>query len=60
MILPQLLFLLEKLEHRVVVLTSGDKHKTDLAIIDFDPKDLQGNPQSGNKRRNESRNQTRN
>jgi predicted transposase/invertase (TIGR01784 family) len=28
----------------LVVLTSGDKHKTDLATIDFDPKDLQGNP----------------
>jgi predicted transposase/invertase (TIGR01784 family) len=28
----------------LVVLTSGDKHKIDLAIIDFDPKDLQGNP----------------
>lgn len=28
----------------IVVLTSGDKHKTDIAIIDFDPKDLQGQP----------------
>ncbi|BAP55191.1 hypothetical protein THII_0894 [Thioploca ingrica] len=27
----------------LVVLTSGNKHKTDLAMIDFDPKDLQGN-----------------
>ncbi|MDM8568329.1 PD-(D/E)XK nuclease family transposase [Thiotrichales bacterium HSG1] len=27
-----------------VILTSGDKHKKDVAIIDFDPKDLQGNP----------------
>ncbi|MCK4492690.1 MAG: PD-(D/E)XK nuclease family transposase [Methylococcales bacterium] len=26
----------------IVVLTSGDKHKTDVATIDFDPKDLQG------------------
>jgi predicted transposase/invertase (TIGR01784 family) len=28
----------------LVVLTSGDKHKKDIGIIDFDPKDLQGNP----------------
>lgn len=28
----------------IVVLTSSDKHKTDIAIIDFDPKDLQNNP----------------
>jgi hypothetical protein len=28
----------------IVVLTSGDKYKTDIAVIDFDPKDLQGNP----------------
>ncbi|MBE9561859.1 MAG: PD-(D/E)XK nuclease family transposase [Proteobacteria bacterium] len=27
-----------------VILTSGDKHKKDISIIDFDPKDLQGNP----------------
>lgn len=26
----------------IVVLTSGDKHKTDIAITDFEPKDLQG------------------
>lgn len=26
----------------IVVLTSGDKHKKDIGIIDFDPKDLQG------------------
>lgn len=26
----------------LVVLTSGDRHKKDLSIIDFDPKDLQG------------------
>ncbi|MDM8568330.1 PD-(D/E)XK nuclease family transposase [Thiotrichales bacterium HSG1] len=26
-----------------VILTSGDKHKKDVSIIDFDPKDLQGN-----------------
>jgi len=28
----------------IVVLTSGDKHKKDIGIIDFDPKDLQGKP----------------
>ncbi len=28
----------------IVVLTSGDKHKKDVSIIDFDPKDLKGNP----------------
>lgn len=28
----------------LVVLTSGDKHQKDMAIIDFDPKDLQGKP----------------
>lgn len=28
----------------IVVLTSGDKHKKDVAITDFDPKNLQGNP----------------
>ncbi len=28
----------------LVILTSGDKHKKDICIIDFDPKDLQGNP----------------
>jgi predicted transposase/invertase (TIGR01784 family) len=27
----------------IVVLTSSDKHKTDISIIDFDPKDLQNN-----------------
>ena len=28
----------------LVVLTSGDRHKTDISIIDFDPKNLKGNP----------------
>ncbi|MCP4353285.1 MAG: hypothetical protein GY795_48155, partial [Desulfobacterales bacterium] len=28
----------------LVVLTSGDKHKKDIAVTDFDPKDLKGNP----------------
>ncbi|CAK0739270.1 conserved hypothetical protein [Gammaproteobacteria bacterium] len=28
----------------IVVLTSGDKHKNDIAVIDFDPKTLNGNP----------------
>ena len=28
--------------YTIVVLTSGDKHKTDVATIDFDPKDRQG------------------
>ena len=28
----------------IVVLTSGDKHKTDIAQIDFDPKNLAGEP----------------
>jgi predicted transposase/invertase (TIGR01784 family) len=28
--------------YTIVVLTSGDKHKTDIAIIDFDPKDRNG------------------
>ncbi len=28
----------------IVVLTSGDRHKVDIATIDFDPKDRQGNP----------------
>ena len=28
----------------IVVLTSGDKHKKDVMVIDFDPKDLEGNP----------------
>jgi len=28
----------------LVVLTSGDKHKTDIATIDFDPKDRKGQP----------------
>lgn len=27
----------------LVILTSGDRHKKDISIIDFDPKDLQGN-----------------
>ena len=27
----------------IVILTSGDKHKKDICVIDFDPKDLQGN-----------------
>ncbi|MCP4701042.1 MAG: hypothetical protein GY862_29940, partial [Gammaproteobacteria bacterium] len=27
----------------IVVLTSGDKHKKDIAVTDFDPKDLKGN-----------------
>ncbi len=30
--------------YTLVVLTSGDKHQTDIATIDFDPKDLKGNP----------------
>jgi predicted transposase/invertase (TIGR01784 family) len=30
--------------YTVVVLTSGDKHQRDLAIIDFDPHDLAGKP----------------
>ena len=30
--------------YTVVVLTSGDRHKTDISLIDFDPKDLKGNP----------------
>ncbi len=28
----------------IVVLTSGDRHKVDMATIDFDPKDRYGNP----------------
>jgi len=28
----------------LVILTSGDKHKKDITITDFDPKDLEGNP----------------
>ena len=28
----------------IVILTSGDRHKTDIAITDFDPHDLQGHP----------------
>ena len=28
--------------YTIVVLTSGDKHKCDVSVIDFDPKDLQG------------------
>ena len=28
----------------LVVLTSGDRHKKDIAFIDFDPKDREGNP----------------
>jgi predicted transposase/invertase (TIGR01784 family) len=30
--------------YTIVVLTSADKHKTDVAVIDFDPKDRYGNP----------------
>lgn len=30
--------------YTVVVLTSGDRHKTDISTIDFDPKYLQGKP----------------
>jgi hypothetical protein len=30
--------------YTIVVLTSGDKHKTPIAVIDFDPKDEQGRP----------------
>jgi len=30
--------------YTIVVLTSGDRHKVDMAMIDFDPKDRQGNP----------------
>jgi len=29
--------------YTIVVLTSGDKHKTDVAVTDFDPRDLKGN-----------------
>jgi predicted transposase/invertase (TIGR01784 family) len=28
----------------IVVLTSGDRHKVDIATVDFDPKDRKGNP----------------
>jgi len=28
-----------------VVLTSGDKHKKDVTVIDFDPKDLESKPE---------------
>lgn len=28
----------------IVVLTSGDRHKTDISVTDFDPHDLQGHP----------------
>ena len=28
----------------IVVLTSGDRHKEDISIIDFDPKNLKGEP----------------
>ena len=28
----------------LVILTSGDRHKKDITITDFDPKDLEGNP----------------
>ena len=28
----------------VVILTSGDRHQCDIAVTDFDPHDLQGNP----------------
>ena len=30
--------------YTIVLLTSGDKHKRDIAVIEFDPKDLQGQP----------------
>lgn len=30
--------------YTIVVLTSADKHKTDVAVIDFDPKDRYGKP----------------
>ena len=30
--------------YTLVVLTSGDRHKTDIAITDFDPHDLSGHP----------------
>ena len=30
--------------YTIVVLTSGDKHKRDVSVIDFDPKDLEGQP----------------
>ncbi len=30
--------------YTVVVLTSGDRHQRDIAVIDFDPHDLAGNP----------------
>jgi predicted transposase/invertase (TIGR01784 family) len=30
--------------YTIVVLTSGDKHKTPVSVIDFDPKDLDGTP----------------
>ncbi len=30
--------------YTIVVLTSTDKHETDVAVIDFDPKDRYGNP----------------
>jgi predicted transposase/invertase (TIGR01784 family) len=30
--------------YTIVVLTSGDNHKTDVAVIDFDPKDRNGKP----------------
>lgn len=30
--------------YTIVVLTSGDKHKTPVSVIDFDPKDLDGKP----------------
>ncbi len=30
--------------YTLVVLTSGDQHKRDISVIDFDPKDLQGQP----------------
>jgi len=28
----------------IVVLTSADRHKKDVSVLDFDPKDLEGNP----------------
>ena len=30
--------------YTLVVLTSGDRHKKDVGIIDFDPKDIEGRP----------------
>ncbi|MDQ7090197.1 MAG: hypothetical protein Q9M50_06060 [Methylococcales bacterium] len=30
--------------YTIVVLTLGDQHKRDISVIDFDPKDLEGQP----------------